>query len=46
MRTPYVCMYCCTGSWIADFKADSCAAAEAVTPVGGCILKKSMAQEA
>jgi len=34
------------GSWIADFKADSCAAAEAVTPVGGCILKKSMAQEA
>jgi len=35
-----------SGSWIADFQAESCKAADAVTPVGGFLLKKGMAQEA
>lgn len=35
-----------SGSWVADFQAESCKAADAVTPVGGFILKKGIAQEA
>jgi hypothetical protein len=35
-----------SGSWVADFKAESCKAADAVTPVGGFLLKKGIAQEA
>ena len=33
-----------SGSWIGDFKAESCKAADAVTPVGGFFLKKGMAE--
>jgi len=33
-------------SWVADFQTQSCKAADAVTPVGGFLLKKTMAQEA
>jgi len=35
-----------SGSWVADFQAESCKAADAVTPVGGYFLKKGIAQEA
>ena len=34
------------GSWVSDFKAQSCRAADAVTPVGGFLLKRGMENKA
>ena len=32
-------------SWLEDFKAESCKAADAVTPVGGFLMKQGMAHK-
>jgi hypothetical protein len=32
-----------SSSWMADFQNGSCKAADAVTPVGGFLLKKTLA---